>query len=94
MRAALLSMTLLLACGEKAAPPASSVSVTRTVSLIDIEIPGDAKSKDFAMLLLGTPAQAIAMSDTMIAMTIITSRREKPPRFSDRESRPLLVAIV
>jgi hypothetical protein len=75
MRAALLSMTLLLACGEKSAPPASSLSATRTVSLVDIEIPGDAKSKDFALLLLGTTLTEFQPTDSSGAKFVYKTMR-------------------
>jgi len=54
MRRVLVAMTLLAACGEKAAPPASSASASPTITLINVEIPGDSDSMAFAKLLLQT----------------------------------------
>ena len=63
MHAALISMTLLMACGEKAAPPASSATATPRVTLDNVDIPGDSKSKAFAMRLLATPLSELQPTD-------------------------------
>ena len=64
MRAFLILTTLLVACGEKSAPPASSASAAPSVTLTDVQIPGDSKSKAFAMRLLSTPLVELQPTDS------------------------------
>ncbi len=75
MTAVLLTLSLLLACGEKSTAPASNRDARPVVSLGSVDIPGDAKSKDFAKALLGTTIKEFRPTDGGGATLIYTVMR-------------------
>lgn len=73
MRTALFSMTLMMACSNKAATPASSQDAPPKVSLAGLEIPTDSKSEDFARRLLQTPLNNFSPTDAAGAKFVYTN---------------------
>jgi len=70
-------MTFLVACGEKAAPPASSAtaSAPAKASTGSVSIPGDSKSKAFAENLLNTTLSEFQPTDTSGAKLVYKQMR-------------------
>ncbi len=75
MNAAFLALIPLVACGEKETPPGSNMSAKSNVSLGSLDIPKDAKSKDFAKNLLGAAIKDFQPTDGGGAKLVYSSMR-------------------
>lgn len=61
MLATVLTLTSLIACGEKT--PAATAAAAPAASQISMSIPDGGKAKAFAMAMIGTPTQNFSPSD-------------------------------